>query len=358
MMNSNKTNSIDSALAKFSFGVESRTSLYRKIAAFLSNGEPIHDVIKALKYEYYKLNKRDFRVLILGGIEEDMSYGSSFSEAISKWVPASELLIIKAGEESSDLSSAMKDAVEVTMATKQMKSAVFGKMAYPTVLMLLFLVLMFIFSTTAIPQISATLDPKSWPPLGQMLYGFSTFIQNYWLHCIVAFTVTSIMISKTMPTYTGRWRKYLDKLPPWSIYQTMQSSTFLLAVAAMLKSGTPISESLHMMRDNSEHYVSKQIQVMIDKLVIEAETPGEAMRTSFLDVETGVDIAIYDKSNSLETALDSIGREAIHNGIGSVSKASAIANVVVLLSIGLYVGVTYFAIFQITQAAQTQMNMM
>lgn len=56
---------INIALTKFSFGLQVRVDLYKKIASFVANGVPIHEIVQKLRREYEKVKRMMLERLFL-----------------------------------------------------------------------------------------------------------------------------------------------------------------------------------------------------------------------------------------------------------------------------------------------------
>lgn len=345
---------INIALTKFSFGLQVRVDLYKKIASFVANGVPIHEIVQKLRREYEKVKKNDVRAVVLADIEEEMDKGISFGQCLDKWVPAAESMVIIGGENSGNLEKSLVNAITITESAHRMKSTIKAEMSYPLILLMMLSGLIYMFSTQAIPELTTVLPVEKWPDMSRSLYDMSMFVKNDWwvvLSFVAAFIGFSIY---TLPRTTGGLRKLLNKFPPWSIYKSFQSSVFLVATSAMMSTGKPIFDSIEMLKDMSDSYVKHEL----DKILKEIEsgaTPGDAINSGgFLDVDTGIDVAIYGQVANLDTALHTIGADSINNGIERIKAVAGAFKNLVLFGVAGYVAWVYYAFYTLTQSIGAQ----
>lgn len=340
----------DAYLLKLSMGTDMRMSLYRKIVSFLEEGIPLNEILEQLHVQYSKGKRgKDSRARLIGEWLAAMGSGKRFSEILSDWVPAGESMLIRAGERSGDLVSAFSNAIQTTEAIRRMKSTLIGKLSYPFVLLLMMLALIYLFSTQAVPQLVSVKDPSTWPDPAKRLYEMSMFVKDDWWQVFAAIGVFAVFASFSMPRMNGGLRKILDVIPPWSIYKTFQSSVFMISVASMMKSGTPIVNSISELRDMSSPYVGNHLTNMLNKL--DAGRPiGKSLNGGFLDKETGVDVEIYGELSNLQKSMERIGRDSIENSIANISAASVLLNNLVLVGVTVYIGWVYYAFFLLTQS--------
>lgn len=336
-------------LLKLTLGTGTRMSLYRKIASFLEEGVPLHDILKQLSKQYKKQKKSDSRARLLDEWIASLESGRAFSTTMADWVPAGEAMLIRAGEKNGDLTNAFSNAVITTEASQKMKSTIVGEMAYPLILLVMLFGLIYLFSTQAVPQLTTVKDPETWPDAAKKLYDMSVFVESKWWLVLLTLAGLTTIISSSMPRLVGGLRRHLDKIPPWSVYKTFQSSVFMISVSSMMKTGTPIVDSIKELREMSNDYVSDHLRIMLMKL--SAGRPiGQSMNDGFLDKETGMDIEIYGELSNLQKSMERIGITAIDNSINNIKAAAGVMKNLVLVGVTIYIGWVYYAFFTLTQS--------
>ncbi|EFL7338649.1 type II secretion system protein F, partial [Escherichia coli] len=117
----------DKYLAKLLFTTKLRLRFYEKMSRYLSNGIPVSFALNEL-YDFTteRGKKESTTSVVVRYVLRSVRNGSSFSEALTPWVPADELSILTAGEHAGKLSEAINNIVYINQTKKKIKSALFG----------------------------------------------------------------------------------------------------------------------------------------------------------------------------------------------------------------------------------------
>lgn len=347
-MRSYKASGPNHAYNRMRFNIKTRLSLYRKITSFLRNGVPVHDLLKKLESQYARHSKKDIRVLVLNDIAQSISAGAKLSTALSRWAPANEVMIIKAGEQS-DLASAFENAAITTEKTKAMKSTVIKSSAYPVALIAMLFGLMYLFSTQAVPKLTEVKDPATWEGASAMLYTISKFVENYWPLVLGSIFGVVTAFFYMLPRLTGQVRVYLDRVPPFSVYRTMQSSSFLISMSSLMKTGVPIVDAVKQLHELSSPYMRYHLNEILRKMNA-GVSHGNALNSDFLDKETGISIEIYSELSDLQGSMEEIGKDSIENALANITTAMDLLKNLIMLGVAIYIGWVYYAFYMLTRS--------
>lgn len=338
---------LEAAFTKTLFSTSTRLRLYYKMSTFLKEGVPLNDIVEQLLIQYTKLKKGDIRAKVLNEWRAGLAMGRPFSKVLADWAPPGEAMIIQSGERSGDLSSAFHNAIMITESSRNMKSALTNAMSYPTLLLLVLFGLIYMFSTQAVPTLASVLSPDKWPDVSKKLYYLSNFVANYWWAVLCAIATFCVFSSYSIPRLTGSIRRFLDYVPPWSLYKSFQSSVFLVSMAAMMATGTPLVDSIKALQEFSNRFINFHLKRML--LRMDAGRPvGEALNSGFFNKEMGVDIEVYGSVANIQDAMNQIGRSSIEDGIESITKIAGAMKNMIMIAVGCYVGWVYYAFYTLT----------
>lgn len=340
---------------KLQFSTNVRKNFYQSLADYLEQGIPINDIIKLLADSIRLANAKSqmFQVSILDSIRDEMSSGVDFSDAVAEWIPINEAMSISAGFKSGDPAAGMRNTLEALESASAMKSTIISKLSYPGVLLLALVGLIFFFSTTIIPKIVTVMDPASWPESAKPLYTVSQFVQNEWYIVVGVLVGVSISVTWSMPRVTGGFRRILDKFPPYSFYKAFHGANLLISLAALMKSGIPLVDSLHEMKRLSSPYIKSHLNKMIMNMQ-EGSSLGEALDTGLLSPEMMVNVHMMSRNANFQTAIYAIGRQAVVRSVETISTISGMLNGLALLGVTGYVGWVYFSFFTISNSMASQ----
>lgn len=333
------TKKVDPVL-KFRFGLSHRLNLYERLAAFTKEEFPLFDSLLKFKKRYDK--KKDFRGKIIATWLEDMKYGASLSEVLRGWVPDAELNLIQAGEEGKGIDKGLDEAIKFAKSAQKIKKTIISGATYPVILLLVVLGFIAMFSVKMAPTYLGILPLERWPSMGQSLYNFSDLIVSYWYMLFIGLGVAGFIISKTIGTWTGQVREFFDKFPPWSVYKVYQASAFLISLASMMQSGTPLNNSLKKIKNTSAPWLAGYINDMEKNLKKGGKNFGSHLDVGLLDEDTAGDVIDYSELGKFEEAVYTIGEKNLEQSVEKIELRMSMLKNLMLVLVGLTVGMIYY----------------
>lgn len=342
------------------FGAAGRIQIYETLELFLSNQVLLS---KALR-EIYRVEsrdgkrKKDVRALVLYDCMQSLENGRSLSDALSKWVPDEEAQLIRAGERSGELVSALKDVVRIIEAKKAIISAVVAGALYPLFLFGMIALLLNKIATEMVPQFARILPPEKWSGAAVVLRYIADFVVNYGAISLVFIGIFIVWMFWSLPNVAkSPVRKYLDKIPPWSIYRMLHGSTFLLNIAVMLRAGIRVQEILMMMNKTK----SKWLRVRIQSALIgisQGQNLGMALHRAgydFPDQRAVQFLRILAEQDGFDEKLANFGDRWLEQGISNIKGASKVILVAGIATTGVLILLILAGVMSIQTLAQQGM---
>ncbi|MDU8351243.1 type II secretion system F family protein [Pseudomonas syringae pv. actinidiae] len=334
--------------AKMKFGSKYRLGMYEKLANFMKNGVDIDSAMEQMAEGFDHFNKNDVRSKVIGELRESLATGMTFSSALSLWAPAGEVMLIKSGERSGALANAMENACLATEAGRKMKGAMISSMAYPVILLMVLCVMIYIFSSQAVPRLVEVKDPADWPSMSKGLYVISMYVNHWWFETILGVIGWSFFNSYLLPRWTNKFRSKVEFLPPYSIYKSYQGSIFLVSLSAMMQTGIAVWDALDELKELSSDYMKHHINLMQERL-LNGVNVGQALETGLLDQDIAIDLRVYASTANIEEKMGKIGESAIKSGIARIQTIGSIMNGVAIMMIGSYLIWQIIAFYMLTQ---------
>jgi len=344
-----QTSKIKIHYAKLFMTTKTRLGIYKKISAYIEDQVSIDIILKTLYEEYLKVSSIDPRGIMLLDWYNSIVNGKKLFEAMAGWAPPGEQMMIQASEMKGDLSEGFDNAYDSTKSAQDMKKEIMVAVTYPGMLFGMLFTIIYVFSTQAIPKLVAIKPPSEWPDESKSLYELSHFVETKWFLVLIVFVIAAFFCSWSTKNLIGPIRYALDKLPPWSIYKSFQSSVFLISLSAMMKSGSGLVESIEKMKNISPKYINYHLEIMTDNFENGKRT-GEALSGSFLDKETRIDIRIFSKTGKIQESMDAIGRNSIKNSIENINKASGLLNLIAMCMVAGFIAWVYYSFFLLTRS--------
>jgi len=339
---------------KFRFGLKARITLYERLAAFLENNTPIVDTLIRIQMRY-KENK-DYRADILADWLVILKKGSSFADAVQSWVPASEHMLIAAGERGQNLIQGLQEATVMSTASKNIKSAIIAGLAMPAFLLVLLGFMLARFQTDMAPIFKSLLPVTSWSSSGQTLDTLSSFIVNYWWMVLIGFVVFGVSSGLSLGRWSGKGRSIADRFPPWSIYRTAQASSFMIGLASLMKAGVAGFDALRSMHKTASPWMQSHLEKMMSTMRLGGPHSGKALNTGLLDKETAGDVEDYSQLGQFQDAVYLLGSRTMKESVEKINARMAVLRTVLLILVAVSIGWIYSTIYGLQTMIASSMN--
>lgn len=231
------------------------TIFTQQLASMLEAGLPLVSALDALQDQ----TENPVFQIIIRNVKQDISGGTSFSEAVRKFPHAFPNLfvsMIEAGEASGGLAEILHKVAKYFEDTVKLIKKVKGAMTYPVVVMGMAAALVQVLLIFVIPVFAEMFESfgKDLPKPTQMLIFASNFLKSYILYLIVGAVGFVFLLKKVVATPKGRRIRdqLLFKVPVLGdLLQKVALSRFCRTYAILLRSGVPILRSLEIVSSAS-----------------------------------------------------------------------------------------------------------
>ncbi len=220
----------------------------RQIATLIGAGVPIVSALDALQDQ--EENER-FKS-ILKTLIEDVSAGSSFSDALMKHrTTFSNLYVnmVRAGESAGVLEDVLKRLSEFMEHDESVKKSIKSAMRYPIIVMIALTMAFFFAVTFIIPKFTVMFDRSGveLPFITRMLLALNLIITDYWYLAAGGLALTIFLVKRVLGTKQGRlaWDGFKLKLPIFgTLFLKNAISRFTHMLETLNSSGIHIIEAL------------------------------------------------------------------------------------------------------------------
>ncbi|EKN6178776.1 type II secretion system F family protein [Yersinia enterocolitica] len=341
---------------KISFGTGARIQFYTNLCMLLENRVQLVDGLQQIITIMGKNRKsKSAAAKVAIACHDALTQGESFANGLSEWVSSSEVALISAGEKSGDLERSLKDAINLIDGISQIKKALIGAVIYPMVLIVMLSFLLHIISDSLVPKLASVAPPENWEGAAYVLYLLAEFTTHYGLITLIGIIGTITFVILSFRLLNGRVRIVLDKIPPWSVYRSIQGCVFLLNMSLLLRAGVRLQTTLELLYVRAgTKWLASRIEAILQG-ISNGFSLGESMSESpyvFPDEES---ISYMQLLCSLQGFEESLTRFAVHWLEKTVKKVKAAAAAFLLISVltmGLTLGVVVLAISGIESAIQ------
>lgn len=336
-----------------------RLKIYRKLASLLRNRFSLMNALDLLHSSASNGGKNPDEPLAIAiaNWAKALQNGLSFSDALKGWAPDRERLMLSVGDVS-DMENALMNLIRVSEGSTKMIRPIVGAITYPSFLFMMSVLIVYAIGVYMVPPMIEAAPNVVWRGTAATLVDLSTWIQNNWLLAFSFLPVIGIIIYATIGIWTGPMRAMFDHLPPWSLYKIFTGISWLLALSALVKSGTPVSTAMRALRRDSTHY----LQERIDKTLLfinNGDNLGKALSKTgleFPDKEIISDLEIYSELDNFEEALENLANEWLDESVYLIENKAAILNMVAILTVAGIIAWAVFGVFEMQDQITSSMG--
>lgn len=224
------------AADRWAFGWPVRQGLYRHLAAQTNNGVTVETALDTYRGRLQRRGQVSSDKIV-ADIARRMRDGSTLASAMGKWVPHDEVGVIESGEVSGNLGAGLELIIDAKRRLVGVRRALKSALMTPMVYVVAVLGVVWMIGQL-IPQFEQSLPREKATGLVSGLYAAAEFANSWWLllpPVILALIVAAVNYS--LPRWTGPYRIKAEKIFPYSFYRDINGYTWLMAFAALLKSG-------------------------------------------------------------------------------------------------------------------------
>lgn len=331
-------NKIEEYYAKLicNFSNTTRLKIYRKIASLMRNRFSLMNSLDMLHDGITNggKNPSEPMAIALAHWSRSLQNGQPFSDALKGWAPDRERLMLSVGDVS-DLESALLNLIKVTEGSAKMIRPMVGAITYPAFLFMMAVLIIYGIGVYMVPPMIDAAPTTRWRGMAKNLVDISAWIKDYWIVAFSTLPILMIVIYGTIGLWTGKIRAFFDNLPPWSLYKIFAGISWLLALSALVKSGTPVSTAMRALRRDASPYLQERIDKTLvfisngDNLGISLSKTG----LDFPDPEIIGDLKIYSELDNFEEALDKMANDWLEESVYIIEEKAAILNMVAILTV-------------------------
>ncbi|MFH2137750.1 MAG: type II secretion system F family protein [Candidatus Omnitrophota bacterium] len=319
------------------------------------------ELLQSLKIVYEQTENLLFKEVIFD-VYTATKEGRTFSESLAAFPQIFSPLyinIVKSGEASGSLDSALEQISEFLSKQESLKNKVAVALAYPALLVGVGVLSIFVLINFVIPRLKPIFAGlgKELPLITRMLFDFSEFSKgNLWMliaaAAIFMFVLRSAVGRKFLKALGGKLKRVLPLIK--KLVNNQELAQFSRSLCLLLRSGVPALQALAIATPTVE---APQLQEQL-KQVYDHVASGQSLSKSFAAFTKLPDffvkmVAIGEESGSLADVFDELSKSYTQQVESDIALISSLLEPMLILVIGLILGGIVLAIlmptFQITQ---------
>lgn len=322
-----------------------RSAFYYDLASTLADRVPLFSTFR--KYESRARRRAPHMAPMYLHMARAIQQGS-LADALEGVANAMEQIVLDAVQTGGDEGMAkglgfLSDTVDKT---ERMQDAVRKAVAYPLLLLVVFSLMLTGFSKFAVPVLAELLPPQEWPPMGQVLYALSQFIDHFGLLTLVVLLGALAAFIWSLPNWSGPSRARADAHVPYSIYRDYQGAILILALASLMQVQVSLNASLERALRYSSPWMRWHLQWILRRLAKgDSRAFGTAFQTGLLSPTLEDRIQDASERSDPVAAFVRIGTTSVDLTVRDLERSARVLNMLLLGVCGLMLAIMMIGFF-------------
>lgn len=329
--------------AKWSFlnGAGARQKLWRLLANLLNNGVPIVDALQTILDVRRGAGKKntDPTVIALTEWIKQLRNGRPLSKALQGWAGQDEIMLLAAGEQAGEITTALINATDGMVVTAKIRKAIIGGVTYPALMMILSITVLVMFSFFVVPAFAGTVPIDKWKGTAWIVVTLAAMTRDWiWLGGSSILGVVTI-IGMSFPRWTGEGRIKADRVIPWSIYRMVQGGAWMVSLAALVKAGVRVEDALVRLSRGVSPWLRQRVDACLRGMRM-GQNIGVALSRSgfgFPDPEIISYLNLYARLSGFDAALSITGKTWVDESVEKIQTMMKVVFGVSVLVVGLFI---------------------
>ena len=344
---------------KFDFDQKKRMQLYRvlnKTTDEKRRGLKVLNVLDSLKKQEKK-NSSMFK--LYSHWIKQLNNGMRFSEAIKNYVPAAEAMLISANEKSGKISDGFKMALELAKQKKEFTKIIITALTLQIILFVLSILILSYFCISIIPVLANSIPIAKMSSRSLAVVSMSSNFYVWMpIFLLICFTVALATIW-ALPNYKSGLRKFLDQIPPFSIYRILVGVSFLNTLSALTKAKLKQNDALLEMKRFAQPYLVYRINKYLIA-INNGKSLGQALISTKLDFPDEYvikELAMYAESGNIDDAMQEVIYSLNEDGLELVNKQAGVLKTISFAWILTLIMILIISIFTFVMDLQASVQM-
>lgn len=336
-----------------------RFDLYRQIATFMHDGAlTLLDTLELLREVLQSRRGASRRVVPqLAHWIDRLRAGEPFGAIVRETLPTLEASVIGTAHRSGSAEQGFRQAAEIGEQLLGLRRSLQNTIVMPAIMLFELAGSMWYIGQNLGPNltpIERSIGEGQMPVLLQGLLGFITTMNLLLPLLLLAGAGYLVFVVLTIRGYTGRFRRRLDRLPPFGIYRRWHAAIAFMNLAMLLDSGESLPKALHLVSSTAPRPLRIDIDAMRD--AVREGARFEQVMTSpqaatLLPAEYMAQISVYaaTSADNLRQHLPGIARRFLAQSAARalvMSNTLAVLTMVATAGLSLWINIAFLALNQ------------
>jgi general secretion pathway protein F len=321
----------------------------RQLATLLHAGIPLAEALGALAEQ---VDNRKFQ-MILAGIRQKVNEGGALADSMAEHAavfPELYVNMVRSGESAGNLDAVLARLADFMDAQGELRSKVWGAMAYPILMAVAGTVVMAVLMVAVVPPIAAIFadSGKALPWNTQLLIFVAGITGGYWWAILPVLIVAGVLLRRWSRKPKGRAlvdRLKLRVLIVGRLIRLIAVARFSRTLATMLASGVPVLSALEIVKRVLNNTLLEKVVEDARVAIREGESIAATLKKSgqFPPMMCHM-VAVGERSGQLEAMLENVASAYERDVALEVGRLTSLLAPLMILVMAVGVGFIVFSI--------------
>lgn len=279
--------------------------------------------------------------------------GESLSRgfAAHKVFPRMTVTLTDLGERTGEIDLVLRRAAQALERWRELKRSVVTALAYPAIVVTLAIGTVAYMLVALLPKLSKFLAAfgRKLPPITQFLVDLSAFVQEWFVHGVVAFGILVVVFLVVRSNPRGRIAidGFALRIPlVGPILVLAGTASFTRNLAVLLASGVRLTESLEVVETMlSNRWMASRVRVVRERVIAGAGFAEPLTQSRAFPPMVGSMVAVGEASGALDEVLTDVADYHEERLAARIRRLAAVLEPLIVIVLGGIVGFVYLAFF-------------
>ena len=320
---------LDEAFLMLQFGASlpKQLAFLEGVFALMSDGIPPRDALRLTASAAAPLDRQVARHML-----RKLREGRAMSSCMDRLFRFDVVSAITAAEQTENFSGNGITVLRHIRGQYDARSGVFRQLLMPALYVILACGIYAFFAALIWPKFATLILPEQWPATAKATYGIGSFIANFWMVMVAVVVVLIVGMRLLLRRWTGRGRRLLDRVWPFTLYRVLLAANALESVGTLLVAGHDIRTALATVSRHASPYTRMYFDMMRRRLR-DGRSVSRALDVGFLNRRDMYRLNLLAEHQNLRRVMVSTGVAAREGVLAQFRVTAGLLNTLALVAV-------------------------
>jgi type II secretory pathway component PulF len=319
-----------------------------ELAELLEAGLKLEGALKVIEQRQEKSGVQPIAAHLRQRVRDGFSFSAALHDCGKTFDPLY-CNLVAAGEVSGALPQILKRQCAYLTLISDLRRRVVSSLLYPAIVFSSAIVLMFVFLTFLVPQLSVLLGKtgQKLPIITRILISVSEFCAQWWwaIFAFVGFVIISARAAVQTPAGREWWHRTMLDLPVVGpVLRAKFYAEMLQTLSTLVSNGVALLQGLNLMTSATMNVYLKALLTKTAAMVGEGSSLASALRRVGFFPPVLMDIlAVGEQTGDIATALERAAKRFDRDLTTRISHLTTLVQPAIILLVALFVGIVAYS---------------